>query len=424
MSIGFFMSMFFIMILLNIPIVYCMFIPSLVFLYTNGIPLNVIPQRLIAGVDSFSLLAVPLFVLAGAVMNSSGITDRIFYFAQKMLGHLTGGLGYANVAASVIFAGMSGSAIADAGGLGAVEVQAMKQHGYDEDFSLAVTGASSIIGPIIPPSIPAIIFAVSAEVSVGRLFVAGVVPGLLMACTMCFLVYMTCRKRSYVKDKKASAGEKWRAFKRAFFPLMTPVIILAGTFSGVFTPTETASATVVYSLILGFAYRSIGLREIPGVLMDTARTTVSVMTIVSASALFSWVLTYAKFPEVMASVFTGFVTSKVLALIVINVLLLVVGTFMDNSAAIPILAPVLLPIAVSYGVDPIHFGIIMILNLMIGLLTPPVGMVLYVLVGMSDVPMEKIVKCMLPFILILSALLLVITFVPGISMTLPALFFK
>ncbi|MCB6611393.1 TRAP transporter large permease [[Clostridium] symbiosum] len=424
MTIGMFMLMFFIMILLNIPIVYCMFIPSLVFLYTNGIPLNVIPQRMIAGVDSFSLLAVPLFVLAGAVMNSSGITDRIFYFAQKMLGHLTGGLGYANVAASVIFAGMSGSAIADAGGLGAVEVQAMKQHGYDEDFSLAVTGASSIIGPIIPPSIPAIIFAVSAEVSVGRLFVAGVVPGLLMACTMCFLVYMTCRKRNYVKDKRASAGEKWQAFKRAFFPLMTPVIILAGTFSGVFTPTETASATVVYSLILGFAYRSIGIREIPGVLMDTARTTVSVMTIVSASALFSWVLTYAKFPEVMAAAFTGFVTSKALALIVINVLLLIVGTFMDNSAAIPILAPVLLPIAVSYGVDPIHFGIIMILNLMIGLLTPPVGMVLYVLVGMSDVPMEKIVKCMLPFILILSALLLVITFVPGISMALPTLFFK
>lgn len=424
MTTGMFMLLFFVLILLNVPIVYCMFLPSVLFLCTNGIPLNVIPQRLIAGVDSFSLLAVPLFVLAGAVMNGAGITDRIFGFAQKMLGHMTGGLGYANVAASVIFAGMSGSAIADAGGLGAVEIQAMKQHGYDEDFSLAVTGASSIIGPIIPPSIPAIIFAVSAEVSVGRLFVAGVVPGLLMAGVMCILVYFSCRKRNYVRDEKAPASDRLKSFTRAFFPLLTPVIILCGTFSGVFTPTETASATVLYSLILGFTYRTIGMKELPKILLDTARTTVSVMVIVSSSAMFSWVLTYAKFPELMASAFTGFVDSKVVALLVINLLLLVVGTFMDNSAAIPILTPVLLPIAMSYGVEPIHFGIIMILNLMIGLLTPPVGMVLYVLVGMSSVPMEKIVKSMLPFIIVLFLLLLVITFMPGLTMFLPNLIFN
>lgn len=416
-----FFLIFFVLILLNVPIAYCMLVPSVYYLVSNGIGLTVVAQRLIAGVDTFPLLAVPLFILAGQLMNGAGITDRIFHFADKLVGHFTGGLAYANIIASVIFAGMSGSAIADAGGLGAIELQAMKENGYDEDFSLAVTGASALIGPIIPPSVPAIVFAVSAGVSVGRLFIAGVVPGLLMGLAMSGLCYFMCRKKNYRKNKKASMRELWIAFKRAFFPLLTPVIILYGTFSGIFTPTETSSITVLYCLILGFAYKSFRLKDIPSLLLGTARTTVSVSVLIAASSLFGWVLTRSQFPQLMSAFFTGLTDNKIFMLILINFLLIIVGTFMDNSAAIPILAPILLPIAVSYGVDPIHFGLIFILNLMIGLITPPVGLVLYTLAGVSDVPFEKIAYKMLPFIGVTIIVLLFVTFIPEISLFLPRL---
>jgi len=416
-----FFVIFFVLILLNVPIVYCMLIPSVYYLLSNNIGLTVVAQRLMAGVDSFPLLAVPLFILAGQLMNGTGITRRIFNFCDKLVGHCTGGLAHANIIASVIFAGMSGSAIADAGGLGAIEVQAMKENGYDEDFSLAITGASSIIGPIIPPSVPAIVFAVSAGVSVGRLFIAGVIPGLLMAIALGILCYFMCRKKPQLKKPRASMKELWRAFREAFFPLMTPVIILYGTFSGIFTPTETSGITVLYCIILGIATKDLKIKELPKLLAKTARTTVSVTVLIAASGLFGYVLTRSQFPQKMSVFFLNATSNKYVMLLMINLLLLIVGTFMDNSAAIPILAPILMPIAISYGIDPLHFGLIFILNLMIGLLTPPVGLVLYTLTSISGVPFEKISKSMLPFIGVLICVLLIITFVPPLATWLPNL---
>ena len=415
-----FFGLFFLLILLNVSIVYCMLIPCVYYLTTNGIGLTVVAQRLMAGVDSFPLLAVPLFVLAGQLMNGVGITKRIFNFCDKLVGHITGGLAHANIIASVIFAGMSGSAIADAGGLGAIELQAMKENGYDEDFSLAITGASSIIGPIIPPSVPAIVFAACTGISVGKIFIAGVVPGLIMAAALGIACTYMCRNKPELKKPRASTNELWVAFKAAFFPLLTPVIILYGTFSGVFTPTETSGITVLYCIILGLATKDLKLKELPHLLRNTARTTVSVTVLIACSALFGYVLTRSQFPQNMAQFFTGAISNKYVMLIMVNILLLIVGTFMDNSAAIPILGPILVPIAIAYGVNEYHFALIFILNLMLGLLTPPVGLVLYTLTSVSRVPFERISKAMLPFLGVLIVVMLIITFIPQTATWLPA----
>lgn len=416
-----FFGIFAILILLSFPISFAMLIPSLIYLMFEGMNLVIVAQRLVAGVNSFSLLAVPLFILAGQLMNGAGITRKLFKFCDALLGNLTGGLAYANVLASVIFAGMSGSAIADAGGLGAVEVEAMKSNGYDEDFSLGITGASSIIGPIIPPSVPAIVVAVVTGVSVGKIFIAGMLPGVLMAILLCIVCFIICKKKNYGQKHAVSRKYLWQCFKEAFFPLLTPIIILAGTFSGIFTPTETAGVTVLYCLILGFATKEVKIKDIPKILMDTVRTTVSVSTLIAASSLFGFVLAKAQFPHLMAVWFTGLTSNKIVFLVLVNILLLIVGTFMDNSAAIPILGPILLPIAMLYGIDPLHFCIVFILNLMIGLLTPPVGLVLFTLSKSSGVALERIVKAMLPFFVALFIALILVTVFPLISTWLPSL---
>jgi len=357
-------------------------------------------------------------------MNSGGITRRIFDFANKAVGHITGGLGHANILASVIFSGMSGTAIADAGGLGAIELKAMKEAGYDEDFSLAITGASSIIGPIIPPSVPAVVFGVIAGVSIGKLFIAGIIPGIIMAFAMGIFVYVESKRKNYPKTKKATSTELAIAVKESFFTLMTPVIILGGIIGGVFTPTEAAMIAVIYSLILSFAYKEIGIKDIPRLLLETINSTVSVMLIVSCASLFAWILASAQVPQMLASFFLDTLPNKYVALLVINLLLFVAGTFMETISAITILTPVLMPVVVNFGIDPVHFGIVMILNLMIGLLTPPVGMVLYVLAGVSKVPFERISRVIWPYIVVLSIVLLVITYVPDIVLFLPNLLFK
>lgn len=416
-----FFILFFVLLLLNVPVLYCMLIPSVYYLVSNHIGLMVVAQRVVAGVDSFSLLAIPLFILAGQIMNGVGITENIFNFCDKLVGHITGGLAHANVIASVIFAGMSGSAIADAGGLGAIEIKAMKDNGYDEDFAIAITGASSIIGPIIPPSIPAIVFAVSTGISVGQIFIAGIVPGIIMGAALCIACYIICKRNGTKKRKRASLRELWVSFKAAFLPLMTPVIVLYGTFSGVFTPTETGCITVLYSLIVGLITKELKLKEMPGLIANTVKTTGSVTVLISASALFGYCLTRAQFPQMMSAAFTSITDNKYVMLILINILLLIVGMFMDNSAAIPILAPILLPIALAYGVAPLHFSVVFILNLMIGLLTPPVGLVLYTLASVSEVPFERITKSMLPLLGTLFIVLLGITFIPAISTWLPGI---
>ena len=415
---------FFVLIIVRVPISFALLISSLLYLIGTGINPVVAVQRMAMGIgDSFPLMAVPFFILAGNIMNSGGITRRIFDFANKCVGHVTGGLGHANILASVIFSGMSGTAIADAGGLGAIELKAMKDAGYDEDFSLAITGASSIIGPIIPPSVPAVVFGVIAGVSIGKLFIGGVIPGFIMAFAMGLFVYFESKRKNYPKTKRATFRELAFSVQESFFTLMTPVIILGGIIGGVFTPTEAAMIAVIYSLILSFAYKEIGIRDIPRLLLETVNSTVSVMLIVSCASLFAWILASAQVPQMLASFFLDTLPNKYVALLVINVLLFIAGTFMETISAITILTPVLMPVVVNFGIDPVHFGIVMILNLMIGLLTPPVGMVLYVLAGVSKVPFERIAKVVTPYIVVLSIVLMVITYVPDLVLFLPNLLF-
>lgn len=414
---------FILLMVLKTPVSFSLFVSSVVYLVANDMPVIIAVQRMAAGPDSFPLLAVPGFILAGAIMNTAGITERLFFFANKCVGHITGGLGHANILASIIFAGMSGTAIADAAGLGAVELKAMKDRGFDDDFSLAVTGASSTIGPIIPPSVPAVLFGVVASVSIGRLFAGGFIPGVIMGAAISALVYLQAKKRGYPKDPKPTTNELWQAFKYAFFPLVTPVIIIGGILAGVFTPTEAAFITVIYSIFLGFAYRSITPKALIGFVRETANTTISVMFIVASSAIFGWILASEQMPQKLSELFLVSFPNKYVALFVINVLLLIAGSFMETIAAITILTPVLLPVVVGFGVDPVHFGIIMILNLMIGLLTPPVGMVLYVLAAVSRVPFEKIANAVIPYVVVLVTVLFILTYVPFFVLWLPNLMF-
>ncbi|AOT72031.1 TRAP transporter large permease [Geosporobacter ferrireducens] len=413
---------FALMLVAGMPVSFCLVISSLFYLTINDISPIIAIQRVAMSIgDSFTLLSVPLFVLAGCIMNSGGITERIFGFANKLVGHITGGLGHANILASIIFSGMSGTAIADTGGLGAIELKAMKDAGYDEDFSLAVTGASSIIGPIIPPSVPAVLFGVIAGVSVGKLFIAGIVPGLFMGLMMSAFVYIQSKRKGYKKTERARVKEILQAFRKSFFAILTPAIIIGGMLGGMFTPTEAAVIAVAYALVLSFVYKEIKLKDIPRLLKETGNNTVSVMLIVAGASIFGWILTIEQVPQKITYLFINNIDNQVVALLFINLLLLMVGMFMETISAITILTPVLLPVVITFGIDPIHFGIIMILNLMIGLLTPPVGMVLYVLSAVSNVPFEKIVKAIWPYIIVLSIVLMIITFVPEIVLMLPGL---
>ena len=420
---GLLMGVFLGLMIFGCPIAYCLIVSGTVYFAANGMNLMMLVQRLTEGANTFTLLAVPGFILAGNLMNSGEVTDRIFDFCGKLVGHITGGLGHANILASVIFAGMSGAAIADAGGLGAIELKAMHDAGYDDEFSLAVTGASSLVGPIIPPSIPMVVYGTAASVSIGRLFMAGAVPGIIMALIMCIMVYIISKKRGYQKEAWCGWREMGHSFKRAFLSLLTVVIILGGILAGVFTPTEAAIVAVFYAVFLGFFYRTLTLRKLIDAIREASETTCTVMLIVCGATVFCYILSFERFPQTVANMFLQYVNNKYLALLIINIFLVFVGMFMDSSPSIILLTPVFLPVVMAYGVDPVHFGIVMVLNLMIGLLTPPVGMVLYVLSKVSSVPFEKICKAMVPFIIVFYIVLQFITYIPGITLFLPRLLY-
>ena len=363
---------FLLLMILGCPIAFCLLCSGTIYFMTNNMALIMVVQRLTEGANTFTLLAVPGFILAGNLMNSGEVTDRIFDFCGKLVGHITGGLGHANILASVVFAGMSGAAIADAGGLGAIELKAMHDAGYDDDFSLAVTGASSLVGPIIPPSVPAVVYGTVASVSIGRLFMAGAVPGAIMAIAMCAMVYIISKKRGYRKEEWCGFRALFHSFRRAFLSLLTVVVILGGILAGIFTPTEAAIIATFYAIFLGFFYRTLTLKKLLAALKEASETTCTVMMIVCGATIFCYILSFERFPQMVANLFLTYVDNKYMALFVINVFLVFVGMFMDSSPSIIILTPVFLPVVTAFGVDPVHFGIIMILNLMIGLLTPPV----------------------------------------------------
>ena len=413
------------LMLIRVPIAVALGMSSLGYILLEGLPPVLLVHNVINGMNSFPLLAVPFFIMAGGLMNSAGITGRIFGFARSVVGWMNGGLAHVNIGASIIFAGMSGAAVADAGGLGAIEIKAMREAGYDDDFSVGVTAASSTIGPIIPPSLPLVIFGVMASVSIGELFVAGIIPGLLMAVSLMIMVWYMSKKRNYPRDEAFSFSNVGRRFKTAILPLMTPVIIVGGIVSGAFTPTEAAVCAASYALVLGlFVYRTLNVKKLVAVSIETIETTASIMLIVGAATIFAWILTANQAAALFAETLLGLTDNKTLILLMIMLVVLLIGLFMETIAAISILVPVLLPVSAQIGVDPIHLGIIVILNLMIGLLTPPVGMVLFVLSKVSGVSFERCVRATMPFLVPLVAVLLLLTFIPQLTLFLPELLYR
>lgn len=411
-------------ILIGMPVSFAMLTGALAYFITSGTSLNIYVQQMVVQMSgSFSLLAVPFFMLAGTIMNSGGIARRIFRFCDALIGYVPGGLAHANVLASVVFAGMSGSAIADTGGLGAIELKAMKEAGYDDEFSCAVTGMSSCIGPIIPPSIGLVLYGMMAELPVVRLFAAGIVPGILMAVIMMVIIYITAKKRNYPVSKKFSAKEKWEIFKDAFLSLMCPVILLAGTLTGAFSATEASVVCCVYSIIVGLIYKELKLSDLPELFIQTMRSTAMIMTLVCGSLVFGAVLTYEYFPQTVATFFISRVSDGVPMLFVITICTLIAGMFMDPTAITLILTPVYLPVCKALNIDLVAVGIILAISGVMGLTTPPVGNIHYVLQEFTGVPVLRISKEMIPYYIGFILLLVLLIFFPAIATFIPTLVF-
>ena len=393
---------------------------SLYVLISTQVPPIIIAQMMVSSADSFPLLAIPFFLLAGTLMNSAGITQRLFDFAACLVRHIPGGLGHVNVVGSMIFAGMSGSAVADAAGLGVVEMKAMRKYGYDEAFSGAITAASSTIGPVIPPSIIFVIYGVLAEVSVGALFLAGIIPGVLMGIALMVQVYRIAKKKNYPMLPRATRGELWSSFCAALLPLLTPVIIIGGMIAGIFTPTEASVVAVGYALFLGaVVYRELTWHALWSALNTTAVQTATVMFITAAAGVLGWALAQGRVPQQIAEAVLAWTTQPWLVLLLINLLLLLVGCFMEVIAALLILTPILVPVIKAVGIDPLHFGVVMTLNLMIGLITPPMGMSLFVVQQVTGVTFDRLVRAVTPFLVALVAVLFIVTYVPSLSLALP-----
>ncbi len=395
------------------------------FFLAEGLPMSTIPRVMISMFETFPFLAIPFFALAGELMNIGGVTDRLFNFAKTLVGHIPGALGHANVVASMLFAGMSGSAVADSAGLGTVEIKAMKEDGYDDDFSAAITAVSSTIGPIIPPSIPFVIYGAMTNTSVGALFLGGMLPGVVMGLALMVVVYDISRKRGYKVYKKATLKELWRVFVEALPTFVTPAIILGGIMFGICTPTESAVLAVLYASFLGvFAYREMSFSDLLYSIGRVARTVGSVVVTACAAFIFAWVLTYTGLPQDVAGALTALSSNKYVFLAIVNVLLLVIGCFMDTTAALVVMIPVLLPAVHAFGINSIHFGVMVVLNLMIGLLTPPVGLCAYIVSDLANCSFERVIKALMPFIWILVVVLLLITYIPEVTMFLPNLLLK
>ena len=458
---------FLVLMVIGVPVALAMAGASLLYVMLSGtVPDYVVIHRMVNGIDSFPLLAVPFFIMAGNLMNSAGITNRIYNFALALVGWMKGGLGHVNIIGSVIFAGMSGTAIADAAGLGTIEIKAMKDHGYSTEFAVGVTAASATLGPIIPPSLPFVIYAMFANVSVGQLFLAGIVPGVVMGMLMMVTVAYFAHKNKWGRDiafKWSRIGKAllelavvvvfptaiWgatemgtapaptffaamalllladRIFRfNAVLPIMTPVLLIGGMTSGIFTATEGAIAACVWAMFLGLVwYRTLDWKMLIKVSMDTVETTATVLLIVAAASIFGWLLTVTKVTDAVAAAVLAYTHNPAMFLLLANLLMLFVGCFLEPTAAITILVPILLPICLQLGIDPVHFGLVMVLNLMIGLLHPPMGMVLFVLARVSKLSLERTTVAILPWLVPLLGSLILLTYVPEIALWLPRKFF-
>ena len=417
-----FFLIFLVLIAIGCPIAFSMVLSSVAYMLIVGnIGYLVIPQRLTSGLDSFPLLAVPLFLLAGLLMNEFGITERIFAFALTVVGHITGGLGHVNVLASLIFAGMSGSAIADAGGLGAIEIEAMTKAGYRKGFSAAITASSSIIGPIIPPSIKMVIYGVIAGVSITEMFAGGIIPGILLGVLLMVIIFYRAKtgKEICPLSPKASFRDMVKAFKISFLPMLAPGIIVGGILSGIFTPTEAGGISVLYTVLLGLYYREVTLSRMISALEKTFFATATVLFLIAGGKVFAWLFALAKVPELFSTVLFSISSNKYVILFLVNVFLLIQGCFMSSSAGLIIVTPMLLDLAARIGVDPVHLGVFLCINLLIGITTPPVGMVLFTVAEVANIKVEEVIRSIIPFYLPLVAALMIITYFPQIVMFLP-----
>ena len=416
------MGLFLGMMVCGVPIGFSLSISALVTtMITHQFEAAAIIHRMIGNSSSYTLLAIPFFILAAKLMNSGGITRRLFRACSAWVGWIPGGLGHANVVASVVFSGMSGSAVADAGGLGQIEVDAMIKEGFDPEFAAAVTAESATIGPIIPPSIPMVVYGMMTEVPVGKLFVGGMIPGLLLALISCCFIFYFAKKRNYPVEP-FNGKEALIATKEALLSLMTPVIIIGGIWTGVFSPTEAACVAVVYAFILAvIVYRDINLKDMYDNLRQTVADGSGILIIICGAAAFSWLVTMMGMTDALSHALTSLTDNKYIMLLILNIAFLIIGMFMEALAVMTITVPFLIPLMSSFGIDPVHLGVVLVLNLMIGLCTPPVGTSLFICAKTANITIEEMYKAILPFLIPLIIVLLMITYIPGIVTWLPSI---
>jgi len=407
--------------MLGFPVVLAIGIPCVIYILGNGLPLDLVAQRTLYALDSFPLVAVPVFLFVGSLMNSAGISRYIYQFADTAVGRMPGGLAQVNIFGSLIFAGMSGSALADIGGLGRIEIDAMRKKGFSGPFSAAVTSSSAIVGPIFPPSIPLIIYGTVTGVSVIQLLLGGILPGLLCVAMLMLMTWWLANRRKYPRAARwPRAGELWRDFKPAFPAIFAPVILIAGMLLGWFTPTEIASVTVLYAILISsLFYRELTWQGVLDAAYETIRASAGILLIVAVAALFGWILSVESVPQKLTGIMLSISTNPYVLLMLVNVLLIIVGMFLDSTTAILVIAPIIAKPLVAAGVDPVHLGMVVVFNLMIGLLTPPMGLALFLVADIAKVTMKDVLREMVPYYLPLGITLLLITYVPEITTWIP-----
>ncbi|MEA2063306.1 MAG: TRAP transporter large permease [Gemmatimonadota bacterium] len=426
LALGVLIIIFVLTFILRLPIALGMLAGAASYFLIGGQDVGLVAEQVLSNLYSkYILMAVPLFIFTAKVMNMGMITDRVFNFASAMVGNLRGGMGHVNVVASIIFSGMTGSAVADASGLGIMEINAMRKQGYEDGFSCAVTAASATIGPIFPPSIPMIFYSMLSGASIGNLFLGGMVPGLLIGLALMIYIAVIANKRKYPRGGRHTLRQFLVFTMKAFPALLTPVILLGGIYSGITTPTEAGAVAAFYGILISFfVYRVVGLKDLLDVLVDTVKTTGTLAIIVGAAFTFSYIVAIEHIPDMIAGLLLSITTNKYLLLLIINILFLILGMFIDTSTITLVFIPMVLPLVEQVGIDLVHFGVLIVLNNMIGLSTPPFGMLLFIVSGVSGTPLQKVIKEALPMVLVLFAVLLLITYVPDIVMFIPNTFGK
>ena len=421
MDIIIFLIMFVSLLIIGAPLYLSMISSAIMYILLNpGISFVVMTQKMASSVNSFPLLAIPLFIFAGQLMNTGGITNRIFTFAKRLVGHHRGGLGYVNVLASLIFSGMSGSAMADVGGLGQIEIDAMRKEKFDDDFTIGITAASGTVGPIVPPSIPFVVYGSFASVSVGALFMGGILPGVLTAFCIALLIFFFARKRHYPRHPKATLRQILSSGKKSSLALLTPIIIIGGMWTGWFTPTEAAFVSICYALLIVlFIYKDFKLKKLKKIFDATLKMMAPPLLIVVGATLFGWIITYEKVDLIIVEAINAWQLNTYTVLLLLNLVLFFLGMFIDTTAAILIVLPIFAPIAASLGINEIHLGVMIVFNLMIGLLTPPVGFSLHILSTVTGHKVGKIAKMVTPWLIPLIISLILITFIPAITLAIP-----